>query len=103
MHGIEFGMRVSKMTNEEFLQRYDSGKPNFTEDEIEMMAYEESGNYVTTAKGETIFEVGDRLFAVSWNEGLTEMQENEFDCSEVYEVVKKEKITSVYIRKDTHD
>ena len=41
------------MTNEEFLQRYDSGKPNFTKDEIEKMAYEEFGNYVTTAEGET--------------------------------------------------
>ena len=41
------------MTNEEFLQRYDSGKPNFTEDEIKDMAYEEFGNYVTTTKGKT--------------------------------------------------
>ena len=39
------------MTDEEFLQRYDSGKPNFTEDEIKDMAYEEFGNYVTTAEG----------------------------------------------------
>lgn len=100
------------MTNEEFLQRYDSGKPNFTEDEIKDMAYEEFGNYVTTAEGEThrwyqevetIFEVGDRLFAVSWDRGLTEQQENDFDCSEVYEVVKKEKVIFVYVRKDTHD
>lgn len=99
------------MTNKEFLQRYDSGKPNFTKDEIEMMAYEEFGNYVTTAKGkthrwyqevETIFEVGDRLFAVSWDRGLTEMQEDEFDCSEVYEVERKEKVIFTYIRKDTY-
>ena len=39
------------MTNEEFLQRYDSGKPNFTKDEIEKMAYEEFGNWVDTAEG----------------------------------------------------
>ena len=91
------------MTDEEFLQRYDSGKPNFTEDEIKDMAYEEFGNYVTTAEGDTIFEVGDRLFAVSWDRGLTEQQENDFDCSEVYEVVKKEKVIFVYVRKDTHD
>ena len=97
------------MTDEEFLQRYDSGKPNFTKDEIEMMAYEEFGNYVTTAKGKThrwyrevktIFEVEGRLFAVSWNEGLTEQQENDFDDSEVYEVVKKEKITFEWVRKE---
>lgn len=100
------------MTNEEFLQRYDSGKPNFTEDEIKDMAYEEFGNYVTTAEREThrwyqevetIFEVGDRLFAVSWDRGLTEQQENDFDDSEVYEVERKEKVIFVYIRKDTHD
>ena len=99
------------MINEEFLQRYDSGKPNFTKDEIEKMAYEEFGNYVTTAKGKihrwhrevkTIFEVGDRLFAVSWNRGMTEYQEDEFDCSEVYEVERKEKVIFTYIRKDTY-
>ena len=99
------------MTNEEFLQRYDSGKPNFTEDEIKDMAYEEFGNYVTTTKGKThrwyqevktIFEVDDRLFAVSWYRGLTEQQENDFDCSEVYEVERKE-VIFVYIRKDTHN
>ena len=99
------------MTNEEFLQRYDSGKPNFTEDEIKDMAYEEFGNYVTTAEGEThrwyqevetIFEVGDRLFAVSWDIGLTEQQENDFDDAEVYEVERKEKVIFTYIRKDTY-
>lgn len=98
MRGIDFGMGVSKMTNEEFLQRYDSGKPNFTEDEIKDMAYGYIGYYVDTIEGanrrwvqgvKTIFEIDDRLFAVSWDRGLTERQENEFYCSEVYEVVKK--------------
>ena len=97
------------MTNEEFLQRYDSGKPNFTKDEIEEMAYEEFGNYVTTAEGkhhrwyrevETIVEVEGRLFAVNWNEGLTEQQENDFDDAEVYEVERKEKIIFIYVRKE---
>ena len=97
------------MTNEEFLQRYDSGKPNFTNDEIEKMAYEEFGNYVTTAEGkthrwyrevETIFEVEGRLFAVNWNEGLTEQQENNFDDAEVYEVERKEKVIFDYVRKE---
>ena len=100
------------MTNEEFLQRYDSGKPNFTKDEIEKMAYEEFGNWVDTAEGrthrwyqevETIFEVGDRLFAVNWDRGLTEQQENDFDDAEVYEVERKEKVIFVYVRKSTHD
>ena len=33
------------------------------------------------------------------------MQEDEFDCTEVYEVVKKEKITFEWVRKEdeTHD
>lgn len=97
------------MTNEEFLQRYDSGEPDFTEDEIEKMAYEEFGNYVTTAEGEThrwyrevetIFEVGNRLFAVSWDRGLTEQQENDFDDAEVYEVEKKEKVIFEWVRKE---
>lgn len=100
------------MTNKEFLQRYNSGKSNFTKDEIEKMAYGEFGNYVTTAEGkthrwyqevETIFEVEGRLFAVSWDRGLTEQQENDFDDAEVYEVKRKERVIFDYVRKDTHD
>lgn len=95
------------MTNEEFLQRYDTGKPNFTEDEIKKMAYEEFGRYVDFVKGaqrrwvqevETIFEVDGRLFAVGWDRGLTEMQENDFNCAEVYEVKRKERVIFDYIR-----
>ena len=97
------------MTNEEFLQRYDSGKPNFTKDEIEKMAYEEFGNCIDVIEGEehrwyreveTIFEVEGRLFAVNWDRGLTEQQENDFDDSEVYEVERKEKIIFIYVRKE---
>ena len=100
------------MTNKEFLQRCDSGKTNFTKDEIEKMAYGEFGNYVTTVEGntrrwvlevETIFEVGSRLFAISWDRGLTEQQENDFDYAEVYEVKRKERVIFDYVRKDTHD
>ena len=89
------------MTNEEFLQRYDSGKPNFTKDEIEEMAYEKFGNCIDVIKGDcgrwiqcmtTIFEVEGRRFAVSWLRGLTEMQEDEFDYSEVYEVERKKRL-----------
>ena len=49
---------------------------------------------------ETIFEVGDRLFAVNWDRGLTEQQENDFDDAEVYEVERKEKIIFIYVRKE---
>lgn len=97
------------MTNEEFLKRYDSDKSNFTDDEIRGMTYGELGNYVDEIDGEcyrwtqameTIFEVNGRFFAVSWLRGLTEMQENDFYDAEVYEVVKKEKITFDYVRKE---
>lgn len=100
------------MTNEEFLQRYDSGKPNFTKDELELMAFELFGNWVDTAERkcyrlaqetETIFEVNGRIFAVSWLKDLTEMQENDFDDAEVYEVEKKEKVIFTYERMSTHD
>ena len=101
----------NKMTNEKFLQRYDSGKPNFTKDETKKMAYGKFGNYVTTIEGttrkwvqevETIFEVNGRFFAISWLRGLTEQQENDFDDAEVYEVERKEKVIFTYIRKDTY-
>ena len=71
---------------------------HFTEDEIKVMAYGYIGYYVDTIEGasrrwvqgvKTIFEIDDRLFAVSWDRGLTERQENDFCCSEVYEVEKK--------------
>ncbi len=97
------------MTNEEFLQRYDSGNPDFTEDEIRGMAYEEIGNYVDEVGGgcdrwtqavQTIFDVDGRLFAVSWYRGLTENQENDFYDAEVYEVERKEKVIFDYVRKE---
>lgn len=100
------------MTNEEFLQRYDSGKTNFTEDEIMGMTYGDLGNYVDEIDGErhrwyqeveTIFEVGGRLFAISWDRGLTEMQENDFDEAEVYEVERKAKVIFTYEKKYVHD
>lgn len=97
------------MTNEEFLRIYDSGKPNFTRDEIREMAYEEFGNCIDVVEGdthrwtqdmETIFEVEGRRFAVSWDKGLTEYQDNDFSCSEVYEVVKKERVIFEWVRKE---
>lgn len=97
------------MTNEEFLQRYDSGNPNFTEDEIRKMVYRGLGNRVDEIGGEcdrwtqcmeTIFEVNGRFFAIGWFRGLTEYQENEFHCSEVYEVVKKEIVTYEWVNKE---
>lgn len=89
------------MTNEEFLQRYDSGEPDFTEDEIRKMVFRGLGNRVDEIGGEcdgwtqtmeTIFEVNGRFFGVNWSRGLTELQEDDFDYAEVYEVVKKERV-----------
>lgn len=97
------------MTNEEFLTRYDSGKPKFTEAEIKKMAYGFIGFHVDTIEYEshrwyqeveTIFEVNGRYFGISWDRGATEMQENEFDMSEVYEVVKKEVVTFEWVCKE---
>ena len=52
----------------------------------------------------TEFVEGDsRLFAISWDRGLTEQQENDFDYAEVYEVKRKERVIFDYVRKDTHD
>ena len=100
------------MTNEEFLQRYDSGEPEFTKDEIMEMAYEKFGNYIDkisetfdswTQAVQTIFEVDGRLFAVSWLMSLTAIQDNDFDDAEVYEVERKEKVIFNYIRKNIYD
>lgn len=105
------------MTNEEFLQRYDSGKPNFTISEITRMAYGHFGNFVDRIEGdihrwfqeyqevETVFEVNGRLFAISWDRKLTDMlmledEEDEFDNDNIYEVEKKEKVIIDYVRKE---
>lgn len=37
---------------------------------------------------QSILEIGGRYFGVTWEEGLTEMQENEFYCSSIIEVQK---------------
>lgn len=100
------------MTNEEFLQIYDSGNPDFTEGEIMKMAYGKFGTYVDEiGKGygrwtqgmQTIFEVNGRLFAVNWFRGLTEQQEDDFEDADVYEVERKEKVIFTYERMSTHD
>ena len=100
---------IRKMTNEEFLQRYDSSEPDFTEDEIRKMVFRGLGNRVDEIGGEcdrwtqsmeTIFEVNGRFFAVSWFRGLTELQEDEFWMADVYEVEKKERVIFEWVRKE---
>lgn len=49
-----------------------------------------------TQEVDTIFEVGNDLWAVSWRTGLTECQEDEF-LKQPYRVVKKTRvITEIY-------
>lgn len=49
-----------------------------------------------TQSMETIFKVGDDLWAIPWEQGLTECQENEF-YDQPYRVIKKTRvITETY-------
>ena len=54
-------------------------------------------DYVTT-----ILKMGDRYFAFDWCRGKTEMQDDDFDDSEYYEVVPKTKTITVtkYVPKE---
>ena len=95
------------MTDQEFLERFDKGE-KFSESELDSLRWE--FNEVETLYGEnrrwsrsaqTIFEVQGRLFALDWEEGLTENQENEF-FDQPYEVEKRTKVVEVneYVKKD---
>lgn len=54
-------------------------------------------DYVTT-----VLKMGDRYFAFDWCRGKTEMQDDDFDDSEYYEVVPKTKTITVtkYVPKE---
>ena len=43
----------------------------------------------------TILKLGDRHMAVEWNRGKTELQDDDFEDVEFYEVVPKEKTNKV--------
>ncbi|MCM1259647.1 MAG: hypothetical protein NC182_01725 [Prevotella sp.] len=75
-----------------FLEKFDNGE-EFTEEELsdltwqfaeEETIYGENGSW--TREATTIFKIDDRYFALEWEEGLTECQENEF-YDQPYEVV----------------
>ena len=52
---------------------------------------------------ETIIQVGNDLWAIPWNRGLTECQENEF-WEQPYRVERKERVvTQVYYEKISED
>lgn len=92
------------MENKEFLKKYDS-KQEFTDSELNDLVWEMEE--VETKYGEnrrwyrkvtTIFKVEDRYFAVEWDEGLTELQENEF-YKQPYEVYPEEETKVITIIK----
>ena len=53
-----------------------------------------NGNRRWTEDMTTIFKVLGRFFAIDWQRGLTEFQEN-FYNEQPYEVIKKEKVVTV--------
>lgn len=78
-----------------FLEKYDSGY-EFSYEELRKLrnklhkvetTFDEPERWTRTAT--TIFLVADRYFALNWEQGLTEYQENEF-WEQPYEVTKKE-------------
>lgn len=94
------------MTEQEFLEKFDKGE-TFSERELKSLRWE--FNEVETIYGEnrrwsrsaqTIFEVNGRLFALDWENGLTESQEDEF-YNQPYEVEKRTKtiVVNEYVAK----
>lgn len=88
------------MSNEEFLAKYDIGE-KFTEEELSDLRWEfvevdtqYGENHRWNRPATTIFKVEDRLFALDWWQGLTEMQENEF-YDQPYEVKEVKKMIEV--------
>ena len=93
-----------------FCEMYDDGDSKlavrFPYEEMSLGSYavdEESDSsgrwydYVTT-----ILKMGDRYFAFDWNRGKTEMQDDDFDDAEYYEVVPKTKTITMteYVPKE---
>lgn len=81
--------------NQTFLERFDR-KETFDEWERKMMAWGEVGTEVDQIENDsgrwttcmtTVFEIGGRYFAIDWDRGLTERQENEY-WNQPYEVTK---------------
>ena len=81
--------------NHAFLERFDR-KETFDEWERQMMAWGEVGSEVDQIENDsgrwttcmtTVFEIGGRYFAIDWDRGLTERQENEY-WNQPYEVTK---------------
>ena len=96
--------RFADWTAEDFLKAYDDGY-KFDEEEIKQLAWGEIGfgKMVTQEEGDsgrwnqymtTILKVKDRYFAVGWESGLTECQENYYE-GPVYEVKQVKKMVEI--------
>lgn len=88
------------MEEKEFLAKYDNGE-KFTEEELSDLRWEfvevdtqYGENHRWNRPATTIFRVEDRLFALDWWEGLTEMQEHEF-YDQPYEVKEVKKMVEI--------
>lgn len=74
-------------------EEYKAGLVTFV-DEVEG----DSSRWTQTIK--TIIKIQDRLFAIEWDKGLTEIQEHEFYADNVIEVEKKVKTIQVVTYED---
>lgn len=85
------------MTDKEFLEKYDKGE-KFTEEETKELIMEfyevdriEGENRRWSRWVDVIIEVEGRYFMIGYDEGLTEMQPNDYYDSHVEEVKQVEK------------
>lgn len=93
------------MEEQEFLKRFDNGE-TFDEEELREIIEEEIFSIVDTQSSSellrwtrsvtTVFEIEGRLFALEWQQGLTEDCDDEF-YNQPYEVEKKEKTVTVNV------
>lgn len=95
-------MLSNKLNSEEYLNKIDAGEL-LTEDELLDMAYyfsiadEYGENRRWSRWVKTICKLGERYFAVEWDQGLTEMQPDEcFD--QPYEVKLKEYDKVIHVK-----
>lgn len=76
-----------------------------TEKELKYCAWGEVGEYIDEIEGydhrwtkdmSAIFKIGDQLYRIDWEQGLTEYQENEY-WEQPYKVRREEKIVTTTV------
>lgn len=93
-------MHITNM--DEILERVYNKETNFTESELRELAgeyaykqlFEEPRRWVRTV--ESILAINDKYFSITWEQGLTESQESEFDNQPVEVTVSKEMVETTY-------